>query len=134
MQRRSRAQAFRDLAPVELGDPALLVEDRHDEGAVQVFVAARADHAERLEPLADRRPLLAVLRRQAVAERAVREAELEVLHGLGVLKARRAVHQGCTHRSEATVGGMMGQPTFSAPKRFCRYLFTASMPREPSKR
>ena len=80
-------QARRDLAAVHLRHVAVLVEDREDHRAAQMFVAAVADDAEPLqlllEPSARRRR-----RRHAVAERAVGVADPEDLHRFGSKQRR----------------------------------------------
>jgi hypothetical protein len=50
VHRRALAQLPRDLPSVDLRHPALLVEDRHHQAAVEVLVAARAVHPELLQP------------------------------------------------------------------------------------
>ena len=101
MPRRPRPQIRRDLAPVELGDPARLIEHRDHDGPIQMLVAAGPQHPEPLKPLPDPRPLPPVLRRQPVGQAPVRVAEPEALHHLRmpqsptrqVPERRRTAHQ-----------------------------------------
>jgi hypothetical protein len=80
-------RVVREPAPVELHDLAGRVGDRDHERPVEVFVPARPQQAELFEAPSQRRAGLAIARRQAIAERAVGEAQLEVLDQLGRAQA-----------------------------------------------
>ena len=83
MARHAGPRVVREPPAVELDDLAGLVHDRDHERPVEVLVPTRAQEAELFEAAPQRRPGLAIARRQAIAERAVGEAELEVLDQLG---------------------------------------------------
>ena len=75
--RRALPQRSVDLPAVRLHHLAIEIEDRDDERAVQVLVAALADDPQLLEAFADLLPCLAARLRQAQTERAVGKAQLE---------------------------------------------------------
>ena len=67
MGRRAFAQVVADLAAVDFGDVALHIEYRHDQRAVEVFVAAVAVETDFLQAGADFRAGNAIFLRQAQA-------------------------------------------------------------------
>ena len=77
MVRRALAQIWRDLAAIHLDHRTRRVEDGEDDGTVEVLVAALAINAQCLQPSAHLRAGGAVLRRQAIPQRPVGEAQLE---------------------------------------------------------
>ena len=77
VQGRALAQIGRHLAPVDLADVALTIAHRHHQRAGKMLVARGAQEAQALQRAPQRRPRLAGLLRQAVAERTVGEAEPE---------------------------------------------------------
>ena len=89
MQRRARAQALGDLAPVDFGDVALLIEYRNDQRAVEVFVAGLARMPSFCSASTHLRAGFCVLLRQAQPQCAVGKAQLEALDELGMLEAAR---------------------------------------------
>src|SRR5216117_3783252 len=74
---------IREPAPVELDDLAGFVEDRDHERAIEVLVPARAQEPQPLEPSPELGACLPIAGWQPIAERAVGEAELEVIDQLG---------------------------------------------------
>src|SRR5690606_18604906 len=80
--RRSLPQMVIDLPTVHLHHTAMFVENRDDQAAVEVLVAALAEDSKTLElfALLDSDPL--ALRWQTIGEGAVREAETESLDQL----------------------------------------------------
>jgi hypothetical protein len=87
MARHPGARMVREPPPVQLDDLTGLVRDRDHERPVEVLVPARPQQAELFEAAPQRGPGLAIARRQAVAERAVGEAQLEVVDQLGHAQA-----------------------------------------------
>lgn len=85
--RRALAQRFADLPAIQVHDPSVRVQDRHDQRPAQVFVAAVAQHPQRLQTAPHLRPGLPVGLRQAVAQRPVGVAQPEGLDQLGMGQA-----------------------------------------------
>ncbi len=83
MRGRAGAEIVADLAAVGLEDVAGFIADRDDERAVEVLVAAGAQHAEPLELASECRALLRVVAGQPVGKRSISVAELEALDGIG---------------------------------------------------
>ncbi|MCY1398380.1 hypothetical protein D9M71_134100 [compost metagenome] len=67
--------------------PALQADHRHDQTAVEVFVAGRAQHAHRLQLLAYLFTGLGMPGRQAIGQGLVGVTELETLDQLGMIEA-----------------------------------------------
>ena len=87
MARRPGPRMVREPTPVELDDVAGLVHDRDHQRPVEMLVAARAQQAELVEAPPQRGAGLAIARGQAIAERAVGEAELKMVDELGRAQA-----------------------------------------------
>ena len=87
VERRALSEPCRDLPPVQSVDVhALGVEDRHDDGPVEVLVASVAEDPELLKTTANMFSFPTVLVREPVAERAVCEPDLEALDHRGVVQ------------------------------------------------
>ena len=81
MLRCTGAQVVQELAAIHFCNKALLVQHRHDQRAVEVFVAGFTVDADFLQAGSDLGAFDAVLLRQAQAQGAVGETQLEVLCG-----------------------------------------------------
>jgi K+-sensing histidine kinase KdpD len=86
-------QVIAQLAPIELHHIATPVAHRDHQRPRQVLVPRRSDHAERLQLAAQLGARLAVLRRQAVAERAIGIAQAEMVDQLLIAQATALKHR-----------------------------------------
>jgi hypothetical protein len=89
MLRCAEPQPLGDLAPVDLADRSGIVDHRDHQRSVEVLVPGVAQDAQALQPSAELGAGHPVPLRQAKTERAVREPELEVLDGFGVIDPAR---------------------------------------------
>ena len=87
MQGRSFAQVRRDLAAIHAENISFEIEDRKHHRAIEVLMARLAQNTQPLQTAAHLVPGLAVLIRQRQPQLAVGEADLEVLHHLGMIQA-----------------------------------------------